>query len=209
MLTCLTKYSTFTSLNCCFKVSYKSSSFVKNSLSVTFPSNKIFSRYMQSRIALTRTPSILSRSPFKQTSQLSSRNMAVRSINKPDYNSKDPQALKNNPYYSNNKRHFECHRESCIRSDCKNQDCITLCDTSKDNVAVGHATHGQSSSNEIEKTTLVVSSTDLNGNSKPQKIVIYSKPHQTTKTLEHINGTQKLNKDSFMKKTIIQHEDKK
>lgn len=55
--------------------------------------------------------------------------------------------------------------------------------------------------------TVEVSQTDFDGNQKPQKLVFYRKPHNTPKTPEEPNYTQRVKPDKNMQDEIEKHED--
>ena len=141
------------------------------------------------------------------------RGMAVRTFNSP-HNKPSVQGLKNNPWFSskNNKslfRHTECHRQECdATTDCKNQVCNSLCGNPTTRKAVAHATHGQSLTTEVDKTTYKVSSTDLNGQNKPQNLVVYDNAHDTPLTSSHVPGNVKLQQEPSITQLLNIVEDK-
>lgn len=137
--------------------------------------------------------------------------MAVRGCNKPEKNPTDPQSLSNNPYINKGNstiRHPEFIRDICEKPNCIAQDCPKPCGPIVNRTAIGHASHHGSPVSETDKKTILVSDTDLEGNNKPQKAVMYKKPHKTSNTPQHKKGTDKLNSDDKMRKEIIDHEDK-
>lgn len=133
---------------------------------------------------------------------------ATRSINEAEKIPKDSQALLNNPPLKSGARHKELHRTNCGKKGCLDKDCNPICDTPVNREAVGHATHGKSPVSEMDKKTVPVFQTDLDGNNKPQSMVMYKKPHKTSTTPEHVKGTKKLNSEPKMKKDIMDNENK-
>ena len=112
------------------------------------------------------------------------REMAVRTGNRGEQLSliKDPISLKNNPALGKKGlRHMETHVQKCQeQADCSQKTCSTLCGTPGERVATEHWTHGnpQTSAGPV----VTVSSTDYNGNPKPQNAVVYYTPEVTDLT---------------------------
>lgn len=125
-----------------------------------------------------------------------------------------PQSLYNNPPIPKKSggtlRHREVHRERCIEDNCSKKICSSLCDDFQDRKAVGHFTHGQTPPPEPNKTFIPkVSQTDMDGNNKPESLVIYHNAHETSSTAEIVNGTIRINKDQDISNAIIKHADTK
>jgi hypothetical protein len=142
------------------------------------------------------------------------RDYATYKACKPEAKTTDPKSLHNNPPITkksgNSMRHREVHRERCIENDCSKKICSSLCDDFQDKKAVGHFTHGQIPPSESGKTFIPnISSTDMDGNNKPESLVIYHDAHDTSSTAEIINGTVRINTDPAIQNAIIKHADNK
>ena len=132
---------------------------------------------------------------------------ARRTVNEPDPNTTDSQALHNNPLIQKSFMHDEIHRAECdADTKCKEQWCSNLCGSPKNREAIGHATHGQAPAHETDKTTVTASQTDFSGKNKKQNIVFYDNPHPVTNTPENPLGTSMINNDANIKNIIDKHE---
>lgn len=123
---------------------------------------------------------------------------AHRRANQPDPYPKDPLALKNNPPVWNPHsgkwvRHLEFSRLECDDLDCIQKDCPVLCKPCKKITTIGCATHGNPQVSAGEVHTLDQTE-DIDGNKRPQKIVMFDQPHQTGLTPMHQKGTDFINK---------------
>jgi len=142
------------------------------------------------------------------------RDYATYKACKPEAKTMDPKSLHNNPPITkksgNTMRHREVHRERCIEDDCSKKICSSLCDDFQDKKAIGHFTHGKMPPSESGKTFIPnVSHTDMDGNNKPESLVIYHDAHNTSSTTEIINGTVRINTDQAIQNAIIKHADDK
>ena len=143
------------------------------------------------------------------------RDYATYKACKPELKTTDPKSLHNNPPITRKTgggtlRHREIHRERCIEDNCSKKICSSLCDDFQDKKAVGHFTHGQIPPSESGKTFIPnVSQTDMDGNNKPESLVIYHDAHNTSSTAEIVNGTIRINKDQDISNAIIKHADTK
>lgn len=95
------------------------------------------------------------------------------------------------------------HNQTCDQPKCETMDCPTVCGNPVNRKAIG-----QSLINDTTKTTVIVSSIDLDNNQKSQRMVMYKQAHKVNSTPEHVNGTVKIQTESSMRNIIIQHEDK-
>lgn len=138
---------------------------------------------------------------------------AAYSVNKPNPLNTDPQALSNNPVVKTGSKmvqHNELHRTRCSYPGCNGLYCIGLClPPLVDRKAIAHGTHGKAPATETDKKTVEVSETDFDGKNKPQKMVFYKKPHDTTETPEDVQATKKINNEPNIQALIKHHEDKK
>lgn len=138
---------------------------------------------------------------------------ATRRMNYPDNQTKDPLALKNNPFYidpitGQQKRHLEISKLECPLSNCKKKDCDNLCAPCVSVKSVACATHGKPQTS-VGTTITLDENENINGDQKPQNAVIFHKPHNTGLASEFKKGTEYLNKDkkgAERKKRIIDNE---
>ena len=142
------------------------------------------------------------------------RDYATYKASKPEPKTKDPKSLYNNPSITKKSggtmRHREVHRERCIENDCSKKICSSLCDNFYDKKAVGHFSHTQSPPPETDKTFIPnVSSTDMDGNNKPESLIIYKNAHDVSTTVEIPNGTTRINTEPAIYNSIIEHADTK
>jgi hypothetical protein len=141
------------------------------------------------------------------------RSYATYSVNPPDSNTKDVQAVNNNPRMITKTgkviHHKELVRKLCDQPGCIGSFCMGLCGKiSSTPKSIAHVTHGQSDPTETDKHTAPISKTDFNGKPKQQNGVFYDKPHDSTNDTQDEKATQRLNTDLEMQQAIKDHENK-
>lgn len=117
----------------------------------------------------------------------------------------------NNPEVNKNGRtfrHTEIHRQRCDKQDCTYKSCPKVCGTIVDRKAVANPTTSRNlPTNPDVKLVEDVSTTQMDGAQGSQHLAVYKHAHDTRVTYEYPKGSQKLQNETKMTDTLLNHAD--